>query len=101
MLKVTHTLSCLHIHAVVDRRFLEEACFASRLSSPFCCIRLVHSMGDEIGVIVTLGSLLLALEKPGEMCWCGFSYLRTTPALPKGARASELLLPPLFLAKSN
>ena len=58
------------------------------LGAPFSCIQLHHSTGDEVGVIATPGSLSPALEMTWEIYdgVCGFSYLGTTPALPKGAR---------------
>ena len=56
-------------------------------SVPLFYIQLHHSIGDGIGVIATLGLLLPALKMPWEMCdGCGFSYVGTTLALPKGAR---------------
>ena len=61
--------------------------FIAFSASHSICIRSHHYTGDEVDVIVILGLLVLALEMLGEIDRCGFSYLGTTPTLPKGTHA--------------
>ena len=53
----------------------------------FVCIRLRHSTGDEVDVTPLSVRLRWSSRRLGEIDWCRFSYIGTTPALPKGTRA--------------
>ena len=72
-------------------------CFSQR---SLFCIQLRHSTCDGIGVIATLGLLLLALETPWEMWGVGSATLGQRWRCPRVPVLGEfLLLHLVFLAK--